>query len=346
MWKIRVSMAAGWVVLLAAVALGATKTEEQDAGASAKKLLALPSAEAQATAEKAVAATYAKQLAACGTDADKKSRLAGAMIEDAGKATDPAVRYVALTKALRLAAEAEAPDVAVAALRAIAASYDLGGETVKQCLANGQKAWKASMNQRTYKTALEQRLKAAYWLVRAEAIIPEVDLDMKAKVAELLRQIETGENMPPTPDRNELVVWNTHNFTYKSSGSATVSVFLLSENKVIWQKTNIDLGWDAQKNIPTKIKLPATKYDKVKLILTPRMPGIVGLAEVEVYRNGRNIALGRPVRANAEYGRNLCTPEMAVDGINFDKSDGGGYWMSPVDGKKPGWIEINVGASR
>ena len=102
-----------------------------------------------------------------------------------------------------------------------------------------------------------------------------------------------------------------------------------------------------QKNIITKVAfLPKIRYDQVRLVLYPRQPGIVGLTEVEVYRNGRNVARGRPVRSEAQYGRNLCTPEMAVDGITTDKTDGGGYWQSPVEDDIPGWIEINVGAGR
>ena len=214
--------------------------------AMATELIDKPDAAALVEAEKQVSAAYSALISAAVKEGTGPE-LAEKMIEAAAKTENPALQYAMLDAANNLAIKAEDSAVAVRAMRKIVSAYRLGNETLKQCLAKGHAAMRAGDNQRTFQAALQKRLEAAFWYLRAELLLPDEDLDARTSLRLIVREIELGENMPITPDRNELVVFNTHNFKYGSGGSSKMDVHLLLHGKAVWQKKDVALRWDRRK---------------------------------------------------------------------------------------------------
>jgi hypothetical protein len=134
------------------------------------------------------------------------------------------------------------------------------------------------------------------------------------------------------------VLWNTHNFKYRDFGTTECNVLLRRGGKTIWEKKNLAVAWDANSNPKTTLDIPAQRFDVLRVEITKWKGACAGLAEIQLYRNERNIALGRPARASDLYDPTICTPEMAVDGLIDEKQDGKGYWLIR---HPPGWIEID-----
>ena len=146
-----------------------------------------------------------------------------------------------------------------------------------------------------------------------------------------------------------LAIYNTHNWHYGGRGAKTCNVNLRLGSKVVWKKDDVAVAWDSSKmtNPKTTVSLPDLKYDIVRIEIVAGEGEGGGLAEIEVLRKGKNIALGKPVMASVIYNPDsvqICAPEMVNDGI-VDESrpeagDGKGYWLLPSS--KPGWIEILI----
>jgi hypothetical protein len=170
----------------------------------------------------------------------------------------------------------------------------------------------------------------------------------------------TVEAPPPKPTLTEpvtdeaakgvadvLVIYNTHNWQYGERGARMCNVFLRLGTKSVWEQKDIEVAWDETANVETRLELGAVKYDTVRIEITKCEGASGGLAEVEVLRNGKNIAFRKPAMASVVYNpenRAVCIPQMINDGIKDEERDGGdgkGYWLLPDT--KPGWIEILIG---
>jgi hypothetical protein len=122
--------------------------------------------------------------------------------------------------------------------------------------------------------------------------------------------------------------------------------------KVVWEEKAIPVAWDGAKktNPKTTVDIPAIKYDTVHIEVVEWVGGGGGLAEIELIRNGKNIALRKPAMASAAYSADHpehCTAQMVNDGIvdeGRDAGDGKGYWLLPTG--KAGWIEVFVGPTK
>jgi len=153
-----------------------------------------------------------------------------------------------------------------------------------------------------------------------------------------------------SPTGDVLSIYNTHNWRYGDRGakSCTVKLGLLS-SKIVWQKSDIELLWDKDHNERTDIPLPNVKYDVIRIEFPDWRGQGCGLAEVEILRRGKNIALGKPAIASVAYSsETLCTAKMLTDGIADESdpkaTDGNGYWLLPS--AKTGWVEIVLTNSR
>lgn len=166
--------------------------------------------------------------------------------------------------------------------------------------------------------------------------------------------VTKSPDVPPTalPKKatgDVLAIYNTHNWTYGDRGAKICNIQLTLNAKEVWRNENVIVAWDAAKkaNPKTTIELPDIKYDTVRIEVVKWEGAGGGLAEVQILRSGKNIALGKPAMANAVYNPespHLCTPQMINDGFGDESmdeaGDGKGYWLLPSN--KAGWIEIVV----
>lgn len=149
-----------------------------------------------------------------------------------------------------------------------------------------------------------------------------------------LRQPTTGI----VADR--LVIWNQHNGVSNNRGSHECNVALLLGQKEVWRQDKLTIPWTADRDEKLELPLPKKEFNRVRVEIT-KYDGSAGLAEIEVWRGKRNLALGVPARTNGVWGNNpFFLPERVTDGITSNNRIYHGYWLAP-DGW-PAWIEVDL----
>ena len=81
-------------------------------------------------------------------------------------------------------------------------------------------------------------------------------------------------------------------------------------------------------------------FDTVKVEVTKYCGAGGGLSEIQVIKNGRNIAEGCVARASACYAGAEFAADRVVDGVTSSAVFGVGYWLLPD--ATPGWIELDL----
>jgi len=156
-------------------------------------------------------------------------------------------------------------------------------------------------------------------------------------------RISAEAHQRPVPrNRTALILWNTHNHTHGDRGAKICNVLLSRNGTTVWEKNGFPLAWDPGGNPPTVVDLPPVAFDRVRIDVVEWNGVGGGLAEIEIYRGGRNIARGAYARTSRVYSTTgACGPTMATDGNIDQEADGKGYWLLPTH--TPGWIEIDLG---
>lgn len=150
--------------------------------------------------------------------------------------------------------------------------------------------------------------------------------------------VEAGH--PPAPPgliADRVVIWNQHSENHRDRGSRECNLSLLREGKEVWRQDQIALPWSPDRDENISIDIPKLRFDRVRVEVTKWKQLSGGLAEIEVYRGDRNLALGCPATACAQLGWDY-PPDKLTDGITTSHLHG--VWLLPD--RMPGWAEIDL----
>ncbi|HEY3319346.1 MAG TPA: PEGA domain-containing protein [Planctomycetota bacterium] len=150
----------------------------------------------------------------------------------------------------------------------------------------------------------------------------------------------------PASWRNKIVVWNSHNANWANAGTRKFSLTLFSGEKTVFTKADVAMDWSQQQDYPVTIPVDDTlKFDRVRVVVTSWAGRHPSLSEIEVFADGRNVALGKAVKSSGAHNNaeHRDSWKRINDGITNSNRQGTGYWLAPPDGEA--WIEIDLSKS-
>lgn len=137
----------------------------------------------------------------------------------------------------------------------------------------------------------------------------------------------------------KIVIWNTHNGSQNTSGALQCNVVLFRAGRRVWRSDKIDMPWKQDTDTFATVNAPTSEFDTVRVEVVKWRGYSGGLAEIEIWRDGKNIALGRVTRASASADIRT-TSRRVTDGITTSIAYKNGYWLLPDN--RAGWVEINL----
>ncbi len=168
--------------------------------------------------------------------------------------------------------------------------------------------------------------------------------ELAAALAEVVKrapQISTADAKTAPQQNNQpdrLVIVNTNHGGSNHYGSKRCNVLLRNGDKTVWSKRRIDLKWQAEAESRIELVLPTVPYTAVRVEITEWVANGGGLSEVELWRNGENIAPNASVHASASWS-DLYAAQKVVDGIKTSAQMNVGYWVLPNN--TPGWVDLD-----
>ena len=144
-------------------------------------------------------------------------------------------------------------------------------------------------------------------------------------------------------DEYELIVWNQHNGTAKDRGTKAFRVEVFNGNSVIWKTDRVEIEWSGDADTKAVVKIPKQNFaiDRVRVTVLEWYAGGGGLAELELLRDGVNIAPKCAVSVSAFLQNDQrFGAKRLIDGITSSKNTLGGYWLLPNE--KAGWAELKL----
>jgi hypothetical protein len=138
---------------------------------------------------------------------------------------------------------------------------------------------------------------------------------------------------------SRIVIWNTHNGRHNTSGALQCNVILSRAGSPVWRSDKVDLPWERNKDTSVSLEVPAGQFDVVRVEVVKWKGYSGGLAEIEVWRGGKNVALRMPTRASAAADTRTVSSRV-TDGVRTSSAYKEGYWLLPD--KQAGWIEIDL----
>jgi len=137
----------------------------------------------------------------------------------------------------------------------------------------------------------------------------------------------------------KVVIWNTHDGRHNTSGTLECSVVLLQTDKPVWRVDKVAVPWQRNTDTSVAVDVPARPFNRIRVEITKWQGYSGGLAEIEVWQAGRNIAAGKPARASAAADRRTM-PAAVTDGITTSSAYKSGYWLLPDN--RAGWVEVHL----
>lgn len=132
---------------------------------------------------------------------------------------------------------------------------------------------------------------------------------------------------------DRIVVWNQNNNAKGDRGTERINVSLLLDGREVWSKKSIKVEWDPVNQGKVEIPVPSVVADTLRVEITRSVNEKGGLAEVEFFQGGRNVALGGEVKVSAVWENNpRHVGTMLADGVLST------YWLIPNN--QEGWAEI------
>ena len=144
-------------------------------------------------------------------------------------------------------------------------------------------------------------------------------------------------------DINKIVIWNQHNAGYNDRGTKAIRIKFYSNNQVAYKLENQELTWERGSDCKNEFPLPTVRFEKVRIEILATFLSGGGLSEVEIIKDGVNIAKNARVSVSGVYG-NLkeFQGETLIDGVTTSKEQRG-YWLLPDN--TLGWCELKLNPS-
>jgi hypothetical protein len=183
-------------------------------------------------------------------------------------------------------------------------------------------------------------------LARCESYAAEFLLDHPAhdgdhiKATMLIEGAAKQLNSLPVPSGSPIraIIWNTHNSKFNDRGAVSGNVILFLSGMPVWRKDAVRFEWVPSRDCETTVPLPSLVFDAIRIEITATRENGGGLTEVEVIRDGNNIALNAPVTASGSYPG--FPGECITDGIKSSAEHKKGYWLLP--NASLGWAVIDL----
>jgi hypothetical protein len=138
---------------------------------------------------------------------------------------------------------------------------------------------------------------------------------------------------------SKIILWNTHNSRFNTSGTLQCNVVLFHLGRPVWRANKVNLPWERSKDTFASVDVPALQFDVVRVEITKWQGYSGGLAEIEVWRDGKNIALNQNTSASGAADRRTHSARV-TDGVTISLGYKNGYWLLPDN--QAGWIEIDL----
>ncbi len=183
--------------------------------------------------------------------------------------------------------------------------------------------------------------RAATWYQKSLADLTGLS---RVRVEKRIEEIAAAAQKTGAPG-DTLVIWNSHNAGGNDFGVAEVRVCLCANGKTLWTKENLACDWRRDEDCPTKVTLPSIGYTVIRIDVVKYIGQGSSLAEIEVIRMGKNIALGCAAAASDVFdGDEKYGARNLTDGTITSAKNAKGYWVSRR-GSKP-WIEVDLSKQR
>jgi len=142
----------------------------------------------------------------------------------------------------------------------------------------------------------------------------------------------------PRP-RNGIYIVNTHNLSWGGRGAKVLRVAYYLDNQLVEEQGDIKIAWAADDYPAVEVEFPDDKaFNLVRVDIVEPFSQGAGLAEIEIWVDGSNVA-PRARISGSKYPRpGLCEIENLIDG-KVDFGDGAGYWLT---GEKPAYVELKL----
>ncbi|HEV3005648.1 MAG TPA: protein kinase [Pirellulales bacterium] len=146
---------------------------------------------------------------------------------------------------------------------------------------------------------------------------------------------------PETPGAmaDRIVIWNLRHGLANVRGTKECTLRLFSQGNEVWKKENIEVPAVLGKDRNLSIEAPARRFDRLRLEVTKWQGQGGGLAEIEVFHESTNVALGCPTVASCSLDSSYA-PRGVTDGVTNSKGAADGSWALPDS--ISGWIEIDL----
>lgn len=143
-------------------------------------------------------------------------------------------------------------------------------------------------------------------------------------------------------DEVTLNIWNARNAYSHDRGTERCNVYLLSGDKVVWAEKDLQVPWSEDIDRHVSLPLPHKAFDRIFIEITKYRGRGAGLNEIEVIRDGVNLARFGKATASARWDHRHSASRIN-DGITTSETHGWGFWLLPDN--QLGWIEIDLTAA-
>jgi hypothetical protein len=144
-------------------------------------------------------------------------------------------------------------------------------------------------------------------------------------------------------DTYKLTLWNQHNGDSNERGTKTCKIEAFKDGKVVWKNDAFKLLWRPNQDNKSSLSIPvpstATGIDAFKISITEWVKLGGGLAEVQVFKNDKEITSDCKIAASASFDSRY-TADKLTDKVTTSKTKDVGYWLLPDN--KPGFIDIKL----
>jgi hypothetical protein len=142
---------------------------------------------------------------------------------------------------------------------------------------------------------------------------------------------------------DRVVLWNVHNGHHRDHGTRRINLLLFRGNRLVWQKTGVDIPWDGVSDKNVSVSIPQIAFNRVRAEITD-IAGDTGsgLAEIEVFRGTENLARTAVATACPTWLEQSTVENFGASMINdgITTSDQFGFGYALLERRTNGWFEL------